>query len=145
MKLASLAVLLPTLIAPAVAQDQQRWVRDPQSLRCTPTELADGGVLQLDLGRSHGKELAIRRRSDGAFFFLVVANPPSDMKPLMSTSSFERAKEVLIPSTLVANEWREGALPERVFAVPGFYDLLASDNLESELGGAICTIRYAPS
>jgi len=136
------APLLLLFGAPCFAQDEITWVADSKILDCAPRTLSNSAVLTLRLGPDHGRELAIRRAADGAWFFLVVEGPPAGMKPLMSPASFSTATRVEISTSSKAIEWMSGADEERIFSSPGIYDVFASDNLESEAGGAKCAVKY---
>ena len=135
-------LLLLTSIAPGSAQDETTWIIDKNILDCAPRTLSDSGILTLRLGPGHGKELAIRRASDNAWFFLVVKSPPAEMRLLMSPESFNTATRVEIATSYKAMEWRSGSSEEPVFSSSGTYDVFTSDNLESETGGARCTVKY---
>lgn len=139
-----IAVALPLLafIAPGFAQDETTWIVNRHILGCTPGTLSGPSVLTLHLGPGHGKELAIRRASDNAWFFLVVESQPAEMRPLMSPEAFNNATRVEIATSYRAMEWRSGSREERIFSSPGAYEVFTSDNLESETGGARCTVKY---
>jgi hypothetical protein len=134
--------LLLAFIAPGFAQEETTWIINNKILDCAPRTLSDSAVLTLRLGPGHGKELAIRRASDNAWFFLVVESPPAEMRPLMSPESFNTATSVEIATSYKGMEWRSGSREERIFSSPGTYDVFTSDNLESEIGGARCTVKY---
>jgi hypothetical protein len=96
----------------------------------------------MQLGPGHGRELAIRRLVDGAWFFLVVGSPPDGKNVLMSAESFAAASEVDVPLEVLAEDWSSGEV-KRVFSSPGAYHVFVSDNLESELGGYTCVVKYS--
>jgi hypothetical protein len=139
------ALLLLAFIAPGFAQDDTTWIINKDILDCTPRTLSDSAVLTLRLGPGHGKELAIRRASDNAWFFLVVESPPAEMRPLMSPESFNTATRIEFATSYKAIEWRPGSREEPIFSSPGTYDVFTSDNLELEMGGARCTARTGPN
>ena len=134
--------VLLLLVTPCFAQDETVWVADTKVMACSPRNLSGSGTLRLRLGPGHGKELAIRRESDGAWFFLVVESPPQEMKLLMSPESFRTARLVKIPASIKAAQWDTESHEQRVFSSSGKYYVFSSDNLESEAGGAKCTITY---
>jgi hypothetical protein len=124
------------------AQEETTWLTNRRVLTCAPHELKQGGTLQIRLESEHPKELAIRRRSDSSWFFLVVVDAPDDMTPLMSPSAFAASKQVSISTSQRARV--SGEPLQRIFKSAGQYDVFVSENLESEAGGYMCTIRYHP-
>ena len=120
----------------------EQWHHDPNVLACSPTTLSPGQALILTLGRNHGSELAIRRLRDDHWFLLVVGSPPPGHLQLMTPTEFEAANSVEIKSDTVATAWATTAKPELVFSEPGEYEIIVSQNLESEIGGHVCRITF---
>lgn len=120
------------------------WKEDRKVLACSPTTLGPSDTLVLTLGPKHGRELAITRHVDDIRFFLVVSQPPADMKSLMSPDEFSKARRVTFKTTDTGYAWVKGRGNERVFTMPGKYTVLVSEVLESEHGGYSCTVTYAP-
>jgi len=120
------------------------WKNDPNVLLCSPTRLGANDTLVLTLGPKHGRELAIRRHSDGVWFFLVVQSAPLDMKTLMSRQDFAKARRVSLKVTDTGYAWVKGRGNEQVFTVRGKYSVHVSEVLESERGGHTCTVTYEP-
>ena len=135
-------VIAAVLAGGAYASDI--WKQNQKVLGCSPTILTATDTLVLTLGPKHGRELAIRRHSDGVWFFLVVGDAPPDMKSLMSRDDFSKARRISFKTTETGYAWVKGRGNERVFTVPGKYSVHVSDALESERGGHSCTVTYAP-
>jgi hypothetical protein len=57
------------------------WKEDPKLLACSPTAVGPNGKVV---------ELAIRRHSDGVWFFLVVQAAPKEMRSLMPRPNLPR-------------------------------------------------------
>ena len=110
------------------------------ALSCSPSVAKVGDALNLKLADGHGRELAVRRLSDNAWFFLVVSGSNPDEPQLMPVDAFAASRSVAIPAT-VTSVASGKASPERVFSGPGKYEVYVSDNLESEIGGFMCTIE----
>jgi hypothetical protein len=121
------------------------WKEDPQVLACSPAAVGPNGKIVLELGPKHGRELAIRRHSDGVWFFLVVQAAPREMKSLMSRAEFAKARRVVLEPSVTGYAWVEGRGNEKIFTTAGKYSVHVSDVLESERGGHTCTITYTPS
>jgi hypothetical protein len=120
------------------------WVSDDRALACAPKVLRSGGTLSLTLGDQHGRELAIYRLADKAWYFLVVGSPDSAWPQLMTREQFAIAKHVDISATLRAGRADVDGPIEPVFSKSGSYDLYVSRNLESEQGGYRCRIKFKP-
>ena len=118
------------------------WHSDDRVLSCAPKTVPADGTLVLTLGPGHGRELAVRRVSDGAWFFLVVGAPPYDVPQLMTTDEFAAAARVEIPASFQTRAWAVGAVMEPLLRHPGEYELYVSDILESEVGGYACGFSY---
>lgn len=115
---------------------------DSKQLQCSPKVLDPDDTLILTLGPMHGSELAITRVADRWPYFLVVRNPPGEMKPLMTPKQFKAATRVEIPVRIEAFPWVKNGKMERLFSKPGKYDVYVSEILESEVGGYSCTVEY---
>jgi len=136
--------LLALLAPPCCAQDGHAIFNvDRNVLDCSPKHLKLGGTLRLQLAPDHGRELAIRRNSDNAWFYLVVESPPPDMKQFMPVEAFRIASHVDIPATARAVEWESGHDAQPIFASAGSYDLFVSENMESDAGGFKCTVHVS--
>lgn len=131
---------LSALTTTSVAENV--WQSNPSKLACSPRVLRSNDTLTLTLGPKHGSEMAIMRKSDGVYFFLVVGSPPSNMMPIMTTTEFSKAKEVKISTKSEALPWVADASKEAMFTKSGTYTIQVSDNLESEEGGYYCDIKY---
>lgn len=140
MKIISVFLLL-ALALPVFAQEVTPWAKDPRVLSCSPAKLHVAGKLTLVMGPGHGRELGIRRHSDNSWYFLVIGSPPDNARTLMTPDEFARSHEVVIPASVTTTEWVNGA-EVSVFSTSGKYSIYVSDNLESETGGYMCTIRY---
>ncbi|GAA5003159.1 hypothetical protein GCM10025793_08830 [Lysobacter lycopersici] len=99
-----------------------------------------GNSLNLVLAAGHGRELAVRRVFDNAWFFLVVSGSNPDEPQLMPVDAFAASRSVAIPATVISVPSGKTS-PERVFSGPGKYEVYVSDNLESEIGGFMCTVQ----
>lgn len=116
------------------------WFADDRVLSCFPATLATSDTLVLTLGPGHGRELAIRRVSDNAWYFLVVGLPADDEPQLMSPERFEAARRVEIPAAFPVRA--AGGPLEPMLDQPGKYETYVSDNLESKMGGHVCRFDY---
>ena len=121
---------------------QERWLRNPSVLSCAPSVLKSGQTLKLTLGPGHGQELAIQGPRKEQIFLLVVGSAPTEDPQLMTTREFAAAKEVTISVDQVARPWVKDGKLQRVFSIPGTYTVSVSMNLESEVGGYRCKVRY---
>ena len=117
------------------------WLSNQRVLDCSPQTIKAADSLVLALGPGHGRELAIRRVSDNAWYFLVVGLPPEDDPQLMSQEEFSAATRVVIPASFKARSSAEGPL-EPILSRHGMYEVYVSDNLESEDGGYVCSFKY---
>lgn len=140
----TLGAVLAVAVFASAALGTEIWKEDRKVLACSPTNLGPSDTLVLTLGRKHGFELAITRRADNIPFFLVVSAPPTDMKSLMSPDEFAKARRVTFKTTNTGYAWVKDGGNERVFTAPGKYTVSVSEVLESERGGYICTVTYAP-
>jgi hypothetical protein len=111
------------------------------ALACSPSVAKVGSALNLRLATGHGRELAVRRLADNAWFFLVVSGSSPGEPQLMSVDTFSAARSVTVPATVISIPSGKQS-PERVFSEPGKYEVYVSDNLESEVGGFMCTVRF---
>lgn len=117
------------------------WTTAPKILACRPSVLTKGSILSLRLGDDHGLELAIRRVSDNAWFFLVSKLPFDGMQPLMTSIQFAGASQVDIRMDQRGYDGPEN--PDGlIFTAPGEYDVYVSTALESEEGGFKCVVTY---
>lgn len=110
-------------------------------LSCAPGRLHSVGVLTLNLAPGHGRELGVRRHSDNAWYFLIVGSPPEKSNMLMTPETFEAKRQIEIPASSITTEWVTGE-DAPIFSSSGKYSFYVSDNLESEIGGYMCTIEY---
>ena len=117
------------------------WLSNQRVLDCSPQTIKATSSLVLALGPGHGRELAVRRVSDNAWYFLVVGLPPEGEPQLMAPEDFSEATRVVIPASFKARSSAEGPL-EPIFSRPGAYEAYVSDNLESEEGGYVCRFKY---
>lgn len=127
----------------AMAQDgyePAEWFADPHVLACSPSSVSAGRALVLTLGPGHGRELAIRRAADNAWYFLVVGLPEEGEPQLMTPAEFAAASRVEIPASFTVRT-SEGA-QQPVLNRPGKYEVYVSDILESEAGGHVCRFTY---
>jgi len=137
------AALLFSVFLPGAAHGQEEhWVNDTRVLACSPQTLKPGGSVTLVLGPNHGSELAIRRNGTREWYFLVVRSPPPEMRPFMTPEAFKAARRATLTERTEGLPWVDNSKSERVFSRPGRYIVHASDVLESEAGGYICTIDY---
>lgn len=113
-----------------------------KKLACSPRVLHFNGTLTLNLGSMHGSEFAIRRKSDGAFFMLVLDSPESNITQLMTSKEFSEAKVVKLSTKVKALPYEVDASIEPIFTKSGTYEILVSDNIESDLGGYYCNVKY---
>ena len=110
---------------------------------CSPAVVGPGDVLVLRKRGSSLRELSVVLPSGSAAHFLVVSDPPPEMRPLMSPDELGKAKVVRIPvSALTGLEWRAGAHQESIFTSPGMYEFFLSTALESEDGGYSCKVQF---
>jgi hypothetical protein len=136
------AIAFLLLLPLSAAHAEETWTQDPNVLACSPARLQPGHVLELKLGVGHGKELSVQGPRKEQIFLLVVGSPPSGDPQLMTPREFAAASEATISTDLVAKPWVFQAKPERVFSTPGVYTIRVSENLESEVGGFSCTVKY---
>jgi hypothetical protein len=100
-----LVLLLAAAVFASGTLPAEIWREDRNVLACSPTRLGPSDTLVLTLGARHGRELAITRHADNIWFFLVVGQPPSDMKSLMSPDEFANASRVTFRTTDTAYAW----------------------------------------
>jgi hypothetical protein len=110
------------------------------ALSCTPPLISAGSHLKLKLAAGHGRELAVRRLADNAWFFLVVSDSSPSEPQLMPVDVFAASRNVAIPATVISIPTGKTS-PERVFSGLGKYEVYVSENLESEIGGFKCTVQ----
>ncbi len=145
MRIATLALLLTTLGARAEEESVDQptpWIVDHKVLSCSPTTLKAGQSLTLTLGAGHGKELAIEGPEKDKVFVLVVEDMEACGPQLMSTQQFKAANSVVVPTDFMSRPFVMNASIERVFTKRGIYRITVSEELASELGGHLCTVRY---
>lgn len=140
--LLSIAALSALMISPNGSYAKEGYKSNANVLSCSPTVLKPNDTLVLRLGPKHGSELAIRRLHDQTSYFLVIGSPPAEMKPLMSTQAFSRAKEVKIPAGYEAVPWTSDSKKAPIFSKSGKYVVQVSDDLESHGGGYFCNVQY---
>lgn len=124
----------------ALAGESAVFSVSSSALSCSPSVVKVGNPLILVLAAGHGRELAVRRVSDNAWFFLVVSGSNPDEPQLMPVDAFTASRSVAIPAMVISVQSGK-ASPERVFSGPGKYEVYVSDNLESEIGGFMCTVQ----
>jgi hypothetical protein len=61
----------------------------------------------------------------------------------MSPEAFAAAKQLKVAASAKTKEWLSGKSDEPIFSSSGAYDVYVSDNMESEAGGFMCTVRYS--
>ena len=136
-------ILILGMTAIASAQDQfsAQFVIFPRALDCSPKILRPGQSLTLTLNGNgvHGRELAIERKDQKRWYYLVSAYPQPGPKMLMTPDQFEKASRVVIPADIMADHEGKSA---RVFTTPGRYTVYTSPNLESEQDGYRCEIEF---
>lgn len=140
--LLSLAVLSVFIFLPTGSRAQDGYKSNASVLACSPNVLGPNDTLILRLGPKHGSELAIRRLHDQTSYFLVIGSPPAEMKPLMTTEAFSRAKEVKIPAGYEAVPWASDSKKAPIFSKSGKYVVQVSDNLESHGRGHYCNVQF---
>jgi hypothetical protein len=137
-------LLLSALLQVAQADDELPVVvDDPSVFSCSPAHLDATGarIIVLTKHDESLRELSVQRPGSEAPHFLVVAQAPAEMQPLMSPDAFASATRIEVdPVILEGLEWKRGAQNERVFDSPGVYTFFASAVLESEAGGYTCTV-----
>jgi hypothetical protein len=136
-----IAVLLFAFALPCHSQSETVWLTNKRMLSCSPSRLHGAGVLTLNLGPRHGRELGVRRHSDDTWYFLVVGYPPEKSKTLMAPEIFETKRKIEIPASSITTDWVTGE-DAPIFSSSGKYSFYVSDNLESETGGYMCTVEY---
>lgn len=117
------------------------WISNKNMLACSPETLRASDSLVLMLGSGHGRELAIRRVADNAWYFLIGVLPVEGEPQLMTSAEFSKAGRVEISASFKARASENGPL-EPIFHRPGAYEVYVSDNLESEEGGYVCRLDY---
>jgi hypothetical protein len=120
--------------------DHANWNVDPNILGC-PKILKANQTLTLTLGAGHGSELAIMR-ANGVDRYDLISRWTDNLKPLMTGKQFASARSIKIPTTIKWHPYTTDARKDRVFAMPGWYIVYVSDNLEAGAGGYTCTFRY---
>ncbi|TQD49752.1 hypothetical protein [Marilutibacter aestuarii] len=93
---------------------------DDRVLACSTKSSSSAGTLVLDLGRGHGRELAIRRVSDDTWYLLVVALPATGEPQLMTPGQFAAARRVEVPASFLAKA--SGGSLEAVLSRTGTYE-----------------------
>lgn len=121
--------------------DSTPWSTNPCVLACAPEVLRSPAPLVLSLGPGHGRELAIRRVADDAWYFLIVDQPLEGTPLLMTPAAFARAERVEVPTSFEGRASLESPLAP-VFGAAGAYEVYVSDALESDLGGHVCEVEY---
>ena len=137
-KIVAACVLAIAIAQPAVAENAP-WRINKDVLSCPKVVNASQQFL-IAVSPGAGRELAVRRVSDNAWFFLVVASPPDSQHNLLSPIELRHGKTVTIPLNLRWPKWTADAKLEPVFQ-RGAYELYLSENLESEIGGYKCAIE----
>ncbi len=137
----AIGVFLPT---PAAADGRQAGeeVSVSSAFRCE----IDGAILRLSFPTPHGKELAVQRKSDGMFFFVVFV--PREGMPEGRISDFESMTGISVPvATFEGLRYEAGNERwEPVFNGPGKYEFRMADNLQTdfvnpdEIGLSTCII-----
>lgn len=134
-------VLLSSQMTGADSYEPAVWLSNQKMLVCWPETLGASGSLVLTLGSGHGRELAIRRVADNAWYFLVGTLPVEGEPQLMTSAEFAKAGRVEISASFKTRASENDPL-EPIFHRPGAYEVYVSDNLESEDGGYMCRFNY---
>ena len=137
-KIVAACVLGLVLHAPARAEEAH-WSISSRALSC-PSVVQAGKPFTVRMAPGAGRELAVHRVSDGAWFFLVVDGPTAGQRNLVEPAELARRTHLQIPATLQWAAWSAGAKPQAVFR-PGVYEVMLSDNLDSEQGGYKCRLK----
>lgn len=101
-----------------------------------------GDTLTIKFKVPHPKDLAILD-PDGNFFFLVYAGSQDGLKPLIDYETFGTLDKLdIVPSETKANPWNASIHENRiVFAKAGSYEIRLSENLETDDGTPIESVR----
>ncbi|MCB1607346.1 MAG: hypothetical protein KDI71_10265 [Xanthomonadales bacterium] len=121
---------------------------DPTVFSCTPGRIEPLGSRTIELRKRDEtlRELSVQRPGTDAPHFLVVAQAPAEMRPLMSPEEFASTARIEVDTaSLVGLEWKHGARSELVFTEPGKYIFFASAVLGSGIGGYICSVTFSGS
>jgi hypothetical protein len=116
---------------------------------CSPEKLFSGGALTLNMPAPHGGDLAIVD-PEGKFFF-VVYEPDSSghslmRQPFMNWEEFKSLRRLNLSTDLSATLMaKDGNGNQRVFTKTGWYKLLLSENLETEIEAPVpqCKVYYS--
>lgn len=129
-----------TLVAEESEAPETIWVESPKQFKCAPSEIALKGSVTISLGENSFEELAIYRKADNTWLFLIVGSAPKEMNSLMSPADFKSAKILNLSAETTGFRWEAKGYNEKVFTAPGNYIVYNSDILESEVGGYKCEI-----
>jgi hypothetical protein len=116
---------------------------------CSPEKLFSGDTLTIDMSIPHGGDLAITD-PDGKFFFVVYQPDTSEKssmrQPFMKIETFKNLSQLKLPTTLSATLMsKDGKGNQAVFTKTGWYKLLLSENLETDIGIPVyeCKVYYS--
>jgi hypothetical protein len=133
------------LIAIGVAEPVGESSAPP--LSCEPKKLRPGDTLILQFRLPHPKELAIRAPGN-VWYFLVYEPDKNTPQPAVDKAAFAQMREMRLPvRTAEGTPWAAGKTKNgRIFQQSGTYEVVLTDNLESEGVPAFrCRITFAKS
>ncbi len=73
--------------------DETIWLKSPKQFKCTPNEITRKDSVTIFLGENSFKELAVFRKADNTWLFLVVGSAPPEMDSLMTPADLNSAKK----------------------------------------------------
>lgn len=114
------------------------------NIRCYPTVLYKGDTLTIKMKIPHGEYLGIINPA-GEMFFVVYPSPEKGKDSLMPSNIFVNLDELkIITNVTRAVPWIAGRGMEIIFSKAGDYQILLSDNLESDAEYPIikCIVKY---
>jgi hypothetical protein len=125
--------------------------QSPHMLSCEPQVLTSADTLTLQFGDRHPAELGIRA-PDQTWFFLVYDHGPglsAGVQPIVDKASFRKLKTMSLPvAAAEGTPWEAGRhRNERIFQMPGEYEVVLTDVLESDAGYPRygCRVRFDTS
>ncbi|MFH0802822.1 MAG: hypothetical protein V2A78_10625 [bacterium] len=119
-------------------------IKSKAKITCFPKTLYQGDMLTLKMETLHGGYLGICT-PDGKFFFVVCPHPGDGRNSLVPSEEFTNMSELkIITNVTKAALWEYGHGMELIFTKSGNYEILLSDNLETDDGTPVykCNVKY---
>jgi hypothetical protein len=132
-----------------VQQSGTDEVTTPQaSLHCEPSSVGRNDRLKLTMSMPHGREFGVM--SPNGVFYWVVYHPSlfgGSRSPVMTQDDFGKVETLTIRvSTFLGDPLIRGRdTSETIFTVPGTYQVVVADNLESDAElPTMCKVSFQP-